>query len=57
MATGQRLDATYLVLHAGTDSLKDFAFTISVNAALRERDDEARPVILAELKEIMKKHV
>ena len=47
----------HLVLQAGTDSLKDFAFKISVNAALRERGDEARPVILAELKQMMEKHV
>ncbi len=47
----------HLVLQAGTDSLKDFAFKISGNAALRERGDEARPVILDELKQMMKNHV
>ena len=47
----------HLVLQAGTDSLKDFAFKISVDAALRERGNEARPVIFAELKQLMEKHV
>ncbi len=47
----------HLVLQAGADSLKDFAFKISVNAAVRECGDEARPVIFAELKQMMEKHV
>jgi hypothetical protein len=46
----------HLVLQAGTDSLKDFAFKISANAALLERGNEAKPVILAELKQNMEKH-
>ncbi len=40
----------HLFLQASTDSLKDFAFKIFVNAALRERGYEARPVILAKRK-------
>jgi hypothetical protein len=47
----------HLFLQAGADSLKDIAFKISVNAALRERGDEARPMILADLKQMMEKHV
>ena len=33
------------------------AFTISVRAALRERRDEATPVIMAELKQMLDKNV
>ena len=53
MLTREKINANrakirrHLVLKAGTDSLKDFAFKISVNFALRERGDEARPVILS----------
>ena len=36
---------------------KDFAFHISVRAALRERPEEARPVIMAELKQMVDKGV
>jgi hypothetical protein len=35
--------------------LKDFAFKISVNAALCDRGDEASPLNLAEFKQIMDK--
>ena len=35
----------------------DSAFTISVTAALRDRRDEATPVIMAELKQMLDKHV
>jgi hypothetical protein len=47
----------HLALQTGTDSLKDFAFKISVNAALRERGDESRPAILVDLKQMMEKCV
>jgi hypothetical protein len=63
MLTREKINANrakirrHLVLQAGTDSLKDFDFKISVNAALRARGDEARPVILVKLKQMMKKHV
>ena len=36
---------------------KDYAFTMSVRAALRERGEEARPVIMAELQQMMDKKV
>ena len=36
---------------------KDFAFTMSVRAALRERGEEARPVIMAELQQMVDKNV
>ena len=36
---------------------KDFAFHISVRAALRERPEEARPVIMAELQQMVDKGV
>jgi hypothetical protein len=36
---------------------KDYAFTMSVEAALRERGEEARPVIMAELQQMMDKKV
>jgi hypothetical protein len=42
-----------LVLKASHDNFKDFAFNILVNAALRDRGDEARLVIVAELKQLM----
>jgi hypothetical protein len=35
----------------------DSVFTISVTAALRDRLDEATPVIMAELKQMLDKHV
>jgi hypothetical protein len=55
---GNRAKITrHIVLQAGTDSLKDCAFKISGNTALREQGDEAKPMILAELKQMMKKHV
>ena len=47
----------HLILRCDRDALKEYAFKISVNAALRDRGDEARPVILAELKQMMEKHV
>ncbi len=47
-----------LVLQADNDNLKDFAFKISVNAALCDRSDKASPVIIAELiKKMMDKQV
>ena len=36
---------------------QDFAFKISVSAALRDRRDEARPVIMAELQQMVDKGV
>ena len=45
MLTREKINANrakirrHLVLQAGTDILKDFAFKISDNAALRERGD------------------
>jgi hypothetical protein len=51
------LTRRHLVLQDDRDALKEHAFKISVNAALRDRGDEARPVILAELKQMMEKHV
>jgi hypothetical protein len=36
---------------------KDFALTMSVRAALRERGEEARPVIIAELQQMVDKNV
>jgi len=42
-----------LVLKASHNNFKDFAFKILVNAALRDRGDEARLVIVAELKQLM----
>ena len=36
---------------------EDSTFTISVTAALRDRRDEATPVIIAELKQMLDKHV
>jgi hypothetical protein len=56
MLTREKINANraniirHIVLQACTDSIKDFAFKISVNAALRKRDDEARLVILVEFK-------
>ncbi len=47
----------HLVLQDHRDILKEHAFKISVNAALRDRGDEARPVILAELRQMMEKRV
>jgi hypothetical protein len=47
----------HLVLQGDCDAFKEHAFKISVNAALRNRGDKARPVILAELKQMMEKHV
>ena len=63
MLTREKINATrakvrhHIVLQAGNDGLKEFAFKISINAALRDRSDEARPVILAELKQMVDKHV
>jgi Reverse transcriptase (RNA-dependent DNA polymerase) len=39
------------------DKVDDSVFTISVTAALRDRRDEATPVIMAELKQMLDKHV
>jgi hypothetical protein len=63
MLTRENINATrakvrhHIVLQAGNDGLKYFAFKISINATLRDRSDEARPVILAELKQMVDKHV
>ena len=46
----------HLLLQAGIDSLKVFAFNVSGNAALLERGDETRPVRLAELNQRMENH-
>ena len=51
------MNRRHLILQGDRDTLKEHAFKISVNTALRERGDEARPVILAELKQMMEKHV
>jgi hypothetical protein len=39
-----------IIIQSDHDNLKNFAFKISVNGAIRYRGDEARPVIIAELK-------
>ncbi len=44
-----------LMLQPYCKGAQDYAFKISVNAALRERRDEARPLIMAELKQIIAK--
>ena len=51
-----------IVLHTAADAVmeritNDNAFTISVRASLRDRRDEATPVIMAELKQMLDKHV
>jgi hypothetical protein len=46
----------HLILQGDQDALKEHAFRILVNTALRERGDEAWTVILAELKQMMTKH-
>ncbi len=46
-----------LIIHVDHNNLKDFAFKVSVNTALRDRGDEVRPVIIAELKQRMDKQV
>lgn len=61
----QRHNEPSIVLHTATDAViarldqseKYSAFTISVRAALRDRRDEATPVIMAELKQMLDKHV
>ena len=53
----QAINRRHLILQGDRDTLKDDAFKISVNTALRERGDEARLVILVELKQMMEKHV
>jgi hypothetical protein len=45
------------ILQGHPDALKEHMFKISVNTTLSERGDEARPVILAELEQVMEKHV
>ncbi len=63
LLTREKINATramnrrHPILQGDRDTLKEHAFTISVNTALRERGDEARPVILAELKQMMETHV
>jgi hypothetical protein len=46
-----------LTLRSNCKDAQDYAFKISVNAALRERGDEARPVIMAELQQMIDKKV
>ncbi len=43
----------HIVFKGDRDALKEHAFKISINAALRDRGDEARAVILDELKQMM----
>jgi hypothetical protein len=52
-----RLAATDPVDDAPQRYRNDSTFTISVTAALRDRRDEATPVIMAELKQMLDKHV
>ena len=47
----------HLTLQSDRDALKGHAFNISVNTALRKRNHEVRHVILAELIQMMEKHV
>jgi hypothetical protein len=47
----------HLVLQGDRDALREHAFKVSANAALRDLGDEARPEIIAELKKVMEKHV
>ena len=61
MLTREKINATRanirrrLVLQAGHNNLKKFAFKISVNVALRDRSDDARPMVFAKLKQVMNK--
>lgn len=63
MLIRRRIDATRakmrreLVLRSDCRDAQDYAFKISVRAALRDREDEARPVIMAELKQMVDKKV
>jgi len=47
----------HLVRQVNCGDTKDFAFKISLNSALRERGNEARPVIMAELRQMVDKCV
>jgi hypothetical protein len=61
MLTREKINVTQvkmrrrLVLHVDHDNLKDCAFKISLNSVRRDRGDESRPVIIAELKQMMNK--
>ena len=57
MNAARAMTRRHLILQGDQDALKEHAFKISVNTALRERGDEARPVIMAELKQMMENHV
>ncbi len=57
MNTAQAMTRRHIVLQDDRDALKKHAFKISVNAALRDRGNDAKPVILAELKRMMEKLV
>jgi hypothetical protein len=63
LLTREKVNATramarrHLVVQGDRDAFNEHAFKISVNAALRDRGDGARPVILAELKQMMKTHL
>jgi len=46
-----------LVVRSDCKDAQDYAFKISVRAALRDREDEARPVIMAELQQMVDKNV
>ena len=46
-----------LTLRSNGKGAHDYAFKISVNAAMRERGDEERPVIVAELQQMIDKKV
>jgi hypothetical protein len=46
-----------LVVRSDCKDAQDYAFKISVRAALRDREDEARPVIMAELQQMVNKNV
>ncbi len=46
-----------LVVRSDCKDTQDYAFKISAKAALRDREDEARPVIMAELQQIVDKNV
>ena len=47
----------HLVRQVNCGDTKDFAFKISLNSALRERGNESRPIIMAELRHMVDKRV
>jgi len=46
-----------LVVRSDCKDAQDYAFKISVRAAQKDREDEARPVIMAELQQMVEKKV